>query len=122
MEDVAGSRGGVADFGTEASEGKSEFGQAQNRDGVAGSNVVDAGHGRMKGGEMKDVGGAGTGLGERGGIENGATEKSTVEVGQIFFFSGGEVVKNGDRAAGGEAADEVAADKAGAAGDEGFHR
>ena len=55
------------------------------------------------------------------GIKDGATKKSTVEVGQIFFFSGGEVVKNGDRAAGGEAADEVAADKAGATGDEEFH-
>ena len=41
--------------------------------------------------------------------------------GEVGFLSGGEVVKNGDRAAGGEAADEVAADKAGATGDEEIH-
>ena len=69
-----------------------------------------------EGSKVKHMGGAGTGLGERGGIENGSRKKSTVETRQIFFFTGGEVVEDGDGAAGGEPAHEMAADEAGAAG------
>ena len=42
-------------------------------------------------------------------------------LGWLLVLAVGEVVEDGDRAAGGEAADEVAVDKAGASGDEEFH-
>jgi hypothetical protein len=74
-----------------------------------------------EGSEVKDVGCAGAGFGEGGGVEDGALKEGALDARQVSLFPGREVIEDGDRPPGRQPPSQVASDEAGTPCDEEFH-
>ena len=108
-------------FGSGLGGGRKDPAGSFHIDFMAAGGVGDGFGDTDQGGEMEDVGDSGAGLGQWGGIENGALKEGAVDADKILHLAGGEVIEDGDGSPGGKSANKVAADKTGASGDKKLH-